>query len=62
MAHSQRKFFDLNVSNKSQIAAQALQSISQLHDVEREVKSLPADERLQIRQARFRPLANAMHE
>ena len=52
----------MHVSNKSQIAAQALQSISQLYDVEREVKSLPADERLQIRQARSRPLANAMHE
>ena len=62
MAHSRRKFFDLHVSNKSQIAGQALGYIAQLYDVEREVKSLPADERLQIRQARSRPLANAMHE
>ena len=62
MAHARRKFFDLHVSNKSQIAHQALGYIGQLYDVEREVKSLPADERLQIRQARSRPLADAMHE
>jgi len=62
MAHSRRKFFDLHVSNKSQIAAQALQSISALYDIEREVKSLTADERLRIRQARSRPLADAFHQ
>ena len=62
LAHSRRKFFDLHVSNKSQIAHQALGYIGQLYDVEREVKSLPADERLQIRQTRSRPLADAMHE
>lgn len=45
LAHSRRKFFDLHVTNKSQIAEQALQTISQLYEVEREVKSLAADER-----------------
>ena len=40
MAHSRQKFFDLHVSNKSQIAAQALMSISALYDIEREVKNL----------------------
>ena len=34
---------DLHVSNKSQIAAQALRYISQLYDVEREVKHIYAD-------------------
>ena len=62
MAHAQRKFFDLHVSNKSQIAAQALQSISALYDIEREVKNLTADERLRIRQACSRPLADAFHQ
>ena len=62
MAHSRRKFFDLHVSNKSRIAAQALQSISALYDIEREVKTLTADERLRIRQARSRPLADALHQ
>lgn len=62
MAHSRRKFFDLHASNKSQIAGQALQFISALYDIEREVKRLTADERLRIRQARSRPLANALHQ
>ena len=59
LAHSRRKFFDLHVSNKSQIAEQALDYISQLYDVEREVKHLDADERWQIRQTRSKPLADA---
>ena len=62
MAHARRKFFDLHVSNKSQIAGQALSYISALYDVEREVKSLTADERLQIRQARSKPLADALYQ
>jgi len=62
MAHSRRKFFELHVSSKSLIAGQACASISQLYDIEREIKTLSADERLQIRQARSRPLADAFHE
>ena len=50
MAHSRRKFFDLHVAAKSQIAGQACTYISQLYDVEREVKHLLPAERLQIRQ------------
>ena len=50
------------MSNKSQIAEQALQYIAQLYTVEREVKNLHADERLQIRQVRSKPLADTMHE
>ena len=62
LAHARRKFFDLHVSNKSQIAQQALTYISQLYDVEREVKHLNADERRQIRQTRSKPLADAFHQ
>lgn len=62
MAHARRKFFDLSVSNKSQIAAQALQYITQLYEVEREVKMLAADEQYAIRQARGKPVAIALHE
>ncbi len=61
MAHSRRKFFDLHVAAKSQIAGQACAYISQLYDVEREVKTLGAGERLQIRQARSKPLADKFH-
>jgi transposase len=62
MAHARRKFFDLHTSNKSQIAEQALGYISQLYDVEREVKDLNADERRQIRQAKSKPLVGAFHQ
>jgi transposase len=62
MAHARRKFFDLHVSSKSQIAGQACVYISQLYDVERELKHLRADERLQRRQRESKPLADAFHE
>ena len=62
MAHSQRKFLELHVSNKSQIARQALGYISALYDVEREVKSLSTNERLRMRQAKSRPLADALYQ
>ena len=62
MAHSRRKFFDLHASSKSQIAGQACVYISQLYDVEREVKHLSVDERLQVRQRESKPLADAFKE
>jgi transposase len=62
MAHSRRKFFDLHVSSKSQIAGQACAYISQLYDVERDARHLSADERLQRRQRQSKPLADAFHQ
>ena len=50
------------MSSKSQIAGQGCAYISQLYDVEREVKHLSADERLQIRQTESKPLADAFHD
>ena len=62
MAHARRKFFDLHVSNKSEIAQQALTYIGQLYEVEREVKHLSADERGRIRQTKSKPLLDALHQ
>jgi transposase len=62
MAHSRRKFFELHVSSKSQIAGQACAYISQLYDVERDARHLNAAERLQIRQRQSKPLADAFKE
>jgi transposase len=62
MAHSRRKFFDLHVSSKSEIAGQAVAYISQLYDIEREIKDLKSDERLTMRQDRSKPLAIKFHE
>jgi transposase len=62
MAHARRKFFDLHISNKSEIAQQALTYIGQLYEVEREVKHLSADERRKIRLLRSKPLVDALHQ
>ncbi|WP_429498055.1 IS66 family transposase [Robbsia andropogonis] len=61
MAHARRKFFDLHASNKSQIAEQALKFFVALYSVEREAGELDADERHEIREARARPIAEALH-
>jgi hypothetical protein len=46
----------------SQIAEAGLKFFIQLYDIEREVRDLDADQRLQIRQAKARPIADAMHD
>ncbi len=62
LAHARRKFFDLHASSKSQVAESALQQIGWVYEVEREVQSLTPDERQRIRQARSRPLLDALHQ
>jgi transposase len=61
LAHARRKFFDLHASSKSQVAESALQQIGMVYEVEREVQNLTPDERQRIRQARSRPLLDALH-
>lgn len=60
-AHARRKFFDLHVSSQSVVAAQALAYIGQLYEVEREARDVGPDERLRLRQAKSKPLLEAMH-
>ena len=62
MAHARRKFFDLHVSNMSEIAQQALAYIGQLYEIEREVKHLSSDERGRIRQTKSKTLLDALHQ
>lgn len=45
MAHARRKFFDLHVANKSQLAEQALHSIGGLCEVERQAKEMSDEDR-----------------
>lgn len=61
MAHARRKFFDLQQQSQSQIAGTAIDYFGQLYGVEREVTTLGIDERLRIRQAKARPLADELH-
>jgi hypothetical protein len=60
MAHARRKFFELHVANKSQIAEQAIDLISQLYDIERETKELDVDQRQRIRQTKAKPIADTL--
>jgi transposase len=60
MAHARRKFFELHVANKSQIAQQAIELMSQLYDIERETKELDADQRKRIRQTKAKPVADTL--
>ena len=61
LAHARRRFVDLQATSKSLIAETAVRFFAQLYEVEREVRTLDADERRRIRQVRARPLANALH-
>ena len=61
LAHARRKFFDLHAANKSQIAEFALQQFARIYEIEREVKTLPTDQRQAIRQQQTKPLLDALH-
>jgi len=61
MAHARRKFYDLHVANQSQIAAQALEQIGQLYDIERQVKDMNHQQRHQLRQDKAKPILDLWH-
>ena len=62
MAHARRKFFDLHVANKSQLAEQALHSIGGLYEVERRAKEMSDEDRWRLRQEMAIPIAEKLHE
>ena len=62
MAHARRKFVELHLANKSELAGKALELIGKLYDVERDIRGLDAEARLQQRRSRAAPLADALHE
>jgi transposase len=61
-AHVRRYFFDLHESQKSPIAAEALERIAALYAVESDIRGRPADLRRDVRCARSRPLLDAMKD
>jgi transposase len=61
MAHARRKFTDLYESNKSPLAATALDYIRQLYALEAEIKQRP-EQRLQVRRARSAEIAGQWRE
>jgi transposase len=55
-AHARRKFFEAHKLNHSEIAKQAVQRIAQLYEIEHQVQTLDAVQRLQMRRERSGPL------
>lgn len=62
LAHARRKFFDLHVASKSQLAEFALMQIGKVYEIERQAKDLSAEERLAMRQEHSQPILKALHE
>jgi transposase len=61
MAHARRKFHQLWVNHKSQIAEQALTLFRRLYEIERDVQELDDTQRKSVRQQRSRPAADALY-
>ena len=61
-AHVRRKFYELMEAHRSPIATEAVERIAALYTIESEIRGRAPDERRQIRQARSRPLLDAMHD
>jgi transposase len=59
-AHVRRKIYDVHLATKSPIAAEALERIGRLFEVEREVTGLTPEARRKIRQAGARPVVDEL--
>ena len=61
-AHARRAFYDLHQAHASPIAAEALERIGKLYEIEAEIRGRPPDERKATRQARAGPLLDSLRE
>src|SRR5262252_3366216 len=59
-AHVRRKFFELHQGHGSPLAKEALERIAQLYAIEKEIRGRSPAERKKVRQARSRPLFEAL--
>ena len=60
-SHARRKLFEMHVALNSPIAAEAVERIDALYDIEREIRGIDPEARLRERQARAVPLLEALH-
>lgn len=60
-AHMRRPFYQFFESTKSPLAAHVLVQIRELYAIEAEILGHPAEHRRQVRQARSRPIVEALH-
>ena len=61
-AHARRAFYDLHQANHSPVAAEALERIGKLYEIEAHIRGRPPEERTQIRKARAEPLLESLRE
>ena len=61
LAHARRKYDELIKDNQSPVALQAVQRIAWIYRLEREIRGLPAAERLAVRQSQSKPLWDELH-
>ena len=59
-AHVRRRFYELAAAGPAPIASETLQRIGELYAVENDVRGRPADQRRSERQARSRPVIEAL--
>ncbi len=59
-AHVRRRFYELAQAGPAPIAAEALEHIAELYKIESEIRGRTAEERCAIRQARSRPIVEAL--
>jgi len=57
-----RYFYEEYVSTKSPLAAEVLMRVRELYAIEAEIRGHPAEHRRAVRQARSRPIVEALHE
>ena len=60
-AHLRRPFYQFHASTQSPLAAAVLAKIGALYAIEAEIRGHPAEHRRQVRQARSRPIVEALH-
>ena len=61
-AHARRKFFDLHAAGGHPVAAEALERIGRLYEIERAAKELTTDERLGLRRSQAVPELQSFYE
>ena len=59
-SHVRRRFYELAAAGPAPIASEALARIGELYAIEREIRGRPAEERRAARQARSRPIIEAL--
>jgi transposase len=62
MAHARRELFKVHESTRSPIAEEALRRIGELYAIEAAINGQPPKQRRAVRQARSKPLLEALHD